>query len=148
MCIINVNIDEVRKQKSRSGQLMLWKVVRKDNRVGLWAGTYGEDHQFNLDRSHDVFVLGVNFPHKYGDLLGVSGRFHCFLTREAARDYLKQRAIRPFYARPNRSKAYAAKVIKVYADRVNVVHIGLDMCTKLPAISVSKMEVKSLKHQR
>lgn len=144
-------------QVIKIGELKLWKVIRKDNRIGLWGETHGEDHPHNQDRHHDLFILGVNTPHNYevkrtyfnSEGSGPkTGRFHCFFTREAARQYLKYRAGRGYYSNPVRKKKYVAKIIVVYADSADVVEIGEDWFTKISAISVSKMTIKSLKHQR
>ncbi len=118
----------------RNGELKLWKAVRKDNKIGLWAETH--------DGSLTVFTVGVNTAKDYG---GLAGRYHCFFTRIAARAYLKHRRARMFY---HNNKKYDAKIIKVYADAENVMSIGVDMEFHIPAISVSKMTIKSLKHQR
>ncbi len=118
----------------RNGELKLWKVIRKDNKIGLWAETHGG--------SLIVFTVGVNIAKDYGK---TAGRYHCFFTRNAARAYLKCRRARVFY---HNNKKYDAKIIKVYADAENVMSIGVDMESHIPAISVSKMAIKSLKHQR
>ena len=130
MCILNDDCAVV-----KNGQLKLWKVVRKDNVVGLWAETYNECNQI-------VFTVGVNTARNYGI---TAGRYHCFFTRNAARAYLKHRRVREFY---HNNEKYDAKIIRVYADTENVMSIGVDTGSHIPAISVSKMTIKSLKHQR
>ena len=130
MCILNDDYVVVKK-----GQLKLWKVVRKDNVVGLWAETYNKRNQI-------VFTVGVNIARNYGT---TAGRYHCFFTRNAARAYLEHRRARMFYYN---NEKYDAKIIKVYADAKDVMSIGVDMASDISAISVSKMTIKSLKHQR
>ena len=130
MCILNDDYAVV-----KNGQLKLWKVVRKDNVVGLWAETHNECNQI-------VFTVGVNTAKDYRK---TAGRYHCFFTRITARAYLKQRRARAFY---HNNKKYDAKIIKVYTDAENVMSIGVDKESRIPAISVSKMTIKSLKHQR
>ena len=119
----------------RNGELKLWKVVRKDNKIGLWAETHS-------GCSLTVFTVGVNTAKDYRK---TAGRYHCFFTRNAARAYLRHRRAREFYCD---NKKYDAKIIKVYADAENVMSIGVDIESHIPAISVSKMTIKSLKHQR
>ncbi len=130
MCILNDDYAVV-----KNGQLKLWKVVRKDNVVGLWRETYNRCNQI-------VFTVGVNTARNYGI---TAGRYHCFFTRNAAQAYLKHRRAREFY---NNNKEHDAKVIKVYADAKDVMSIGVDEASNISAISVSKMTIKSLKHQR
>ncbi len=119
----------------RNGELKLWKVVRKDNKIGLWAETHN-------GCSLIVFTVGVNTAKDYGK---TTGRYHCFFTRIAARAYLKHRKKRRFYCD---NKKYDAKIIRVYADAENVMSIGVDKESRISAISVSKMTIKSLKHQK
>ena len=69
MCILNDDCAVV-----KNGQLKLWKVVRKDNVVGLWRETYNRCNQI-------VFTVGVNTARNYGI---TAGRYHCFFTRNAA----------------------------------------------------------------
>ncbi len=134
MCISN-NDSELKKVQSKNDELKLWKVVRKDNVVGLWAETYNKCNQI-------VFTVGINIAKDYRK---TAGRYHCFFTRIAARAYLKHRRARKFY---HNNEKYDAKIIKVYADAKNVMSIGVDEASNVPAISVSKMTIKSLKHQR
>jgi len=119
----------------KNGELKLWKAIRKDNKIGLWLETHN-------GCSLTVFTVGVNTAEDYGK---TAGRYHCFFTRIAARAYLKYRKKRGFY---RNNKKYDAKIIRVYTDAENVMSIGVDKESRIPAISVSKMTIKSLKHQR
>ena len=127
----------------KNGELKLWKVVRKDNVIGLW----GETNRGNVN--DEAYLLGDNRSHRFVTMFSSprAGQFHCFFTRKSARCYRK--------AHQRRATGWAAsdlmrftKIIRVYADSSDVVAVGVDSNTKIPAISVSKMEIKSLKHQR
>lgn len=119
-------------QAVKNGQLILWKIIRPDNRIGIWRETY--------NRSNSVFRLGVNIAKGFSD--GVA-QFHCFFTRKAARKYTEYREEGGYF----RSKQ-STKTIKVYVNSEDVVSVGLDQESRILAISVSKMTIKSLKHQR
>ena len=132
MCIRN-NESALLKEKNKKTPFVLWKVVRVNGAIGMWRGTY----------SQDKFVVGLNTAERYtrcgfhSEMI-VKGRFHCFLTRKNARDY-----------RINYShKLCKFKIIKVHANRQDIIDVGLDENCALRAISVSKMTIKSLKHQR
>ena len=134
MCIVNDNNAVVKK-----GQLKLWKVIRKDDIIGIW----GETERGNIDC--DKFVFGVNFAAKYSYH---EGAFHCFFTRKEARHYRKHHQEATEYWPANNPMA-KTKIIQVSANSSNVVSVGYDSIDKdVRAISVNKMEIKSLKHQR
>lgn len=119
----------------KTGRLQLWKVIRSDNHIGIWLGTYDV---FTLH----AFQLGVNVAKRCFMRLGhtLNPQFHCFFTRKAARKYIKfQKEV---------GSTWFTKIIKVYADSKDVVLVGVDDKSRIPAISVSKMEIKSLAHQR
>ena len=131
MCIINDDCAVV-----KNGRLKLWKVIKADDSVGLWHETT------SMIGELDSFHVGELTAHDYtpeGENLSVPGAFHCFFTREAARKYLEYRAP---YSWPK------LKIIKVYANSQDVVSVGMEKYSDLYAISVSKMTIKSLKHQR
>jgi len=143
MCI------EVReKQAVKNGEMKLWKVVRKDDQVGLWNETGWEDYKL-VTR---FYRLGVNSPSAYHLFNSKqNGRFHCFFTRKAARKYIEFRNDErrfPFYRNRNRHPLKAPKIIRVYAHSSDVLEVGVDSLSGIPSVSVSKMEIKSLKHQR
>ena len=132
MCIINDDYAVV-----KNGGLVLWKVVKKNNAVGLWRETVPMNSETNS------FCVGELIAHDYiprEEKVPVPGAFHCFFTRKAARKYLEFRV--------NMGVWEKLKIIKVYADSQNVVSVGTERHSKLYAISVSKMEIKSLKRQR
>ncbi len=139
MCIRNDSekVAEIRQQMT---VLQLWKVVRQDGIIGIW----GETKCGNPARRH--FKLGYNYAKQYGSCCA-NGRFHCFITRKNARRYRS--------LHKNRAETYwgndlmgVTKIIKVCANSSEVMDAGRDVETGIPAISVSKMEIKSLKHQR
>ncbi len=132
MCIINDNHVAV-----KNGGLVLWKVVKKNNVIGLWHETspmHSETYSFYVGEliAHDYIPREEKFP--------VRGAFHCFFTRKVARKYLKYRT--------SMGHPHKLKIIKVYANSQNVVSIGTEKYSELYAISVSKMKIKSLKRQR
>ena len=132
MCIVVVNPAFV-----KTGRLQLWKVIRPDNEIGIW----GETHYANGLK----FQIGKNVAHNYlGEFYDDQpAQFHCFFSRKDARRYIKyQREERPYY------RTIRRKIIKVYANSEDVVSIGVDKLSYIPAVSVSKMKIKSLKHQR
>ena len=143
MCILN-NSKKVAEQRQHMTILQLWKVISKDNSVGLWRETSV------IYRGHqEEFYIGKQVAHDYHPQLDtgygyekstVSGAFHCCFTRKAARSYLKYRA--------DCGIGRGLKIIKIYADSCSVISVGIDKHHKISAISVSKMEIKSLKHQR
>ncbi len=137
MCIIN-DPEMLKKEKAKTGRLMLWKLVYKNNCTGVWRET-------------DIggkYIEGVNIPKSYKDReLGQQvGQFHCFFSRESARQYKNHRVDKARLYWVDDRKIF--KIIKVYAARKDIVKVGLDVNTKICCISVSKMEIKSLKHQR
>ena len=139
MCIINDNHVVV-----KNGGLVLWKVVKENNDIGLWRETssmYGETNSFRVGEliAHDYIPSEENIP--------VPGAFHCFFTRKVARKYLKYRVNMGLW-RGGVWVEQKLKIIKVYADSQNVVSVGTEKYSKLYAVSVSRMEIKSLKHQR
>ena len=141
MCIVNDDNAVV-----KNGQLKLWKVMRKDNHIGLWRNTGWCDNAYRSK----IYQLGVNIAKSFttGYLRPVvnPGQFHCFFTRREARKYTKRRYnICPMFLNV---KSALTKIIHVYADSSDVIKIGIDDSTHIRAISVSKMEIKSLKHQR
>ncbi len=129
MYIIN-NPVLLEKERAKKGRIQLWKVIAKNNTQGVWSFTsYGRK-----------FRSGRNVARPYDDTL--TGEFHCYFTRKAARRYILDIAGWLY-------KREQLKIIKVYADRQDIVTVGVnDGCLRMPAISVSKMEIKSLKHQR
>ena len=143
MCIENDDYAVV-----KNGLLKLWKVIRKDNQIGLWANTGWR----NIIEVAEVYQLGVNIAESFL-IPGFSshpttdpGQFHCFFTRKAARRYMKHR-----YCMASlfwRVKSKRTKIIRIYANSSDVVKIGRDDSSDIRAISVSKMTIKSLKHQR
>ena len=139
MCIVNDDYAVV-----KNGQLKLWKVVRKDDKIGLWAGTGwknldAEEYLLGLNTAKD-WQTGFQYP------IQQRGQFHCFFTRKEARAYTNYRysACSDFKLDKNKY----TKIIRVYAKSSDVVMTGNDYDTSIRAISVSKMEIKSLKHQR
>jgi len=136
MCIVADDTMQVIK----NGQLKLWKVIRQDNVIGIWGNT----------RRRDYFKRGLNladeYTARYGTTLPCKGRLHCFFTREEARDYYRRHKIRAISWADDRMAN--TKIIRVFADSKNVVSVGVDKETGIRAISVSKMTIKSLKHQR
>ena len=122
----------------KTGRLQLWKVIRLNNRIGIWGETYDE-------YSNDKFQPGVNIAHSFfrrPNVVRQPAQFHCFSTRAAARQYRKFQKNRIYYA------DFLRKIIKVYANSEDVVLVGVEKESRIPAISVSKIEIKSLNHQR
>ena len=128
MCINN---DEhaLLKEKSKKTPLILWKVVRVSDFIGAWHTTY----------SNKKFVVGKNVAESFLLCGKVKpGQFHCFFTRDNARNYRKY----------DMHQIHKFKIIKVYANREDIVAVGFDENCHRRSLSVSKMEIKSLKHQR
>ena len=127
----------------KNGKLKLWKVMLHNNKVGLWAETGWERRHVDYVKYH----LGVNSPKRYKTgwhcSIAIAGRFHCLFTRKEAREYVRFRLTQ--YAGFSDEKV---KIVRVYADSKDVLEIGKDIESGIRAISVSKMEIKSLKHQR
>ncbi len=139
MCIINDPVS-LKKERAKTGQIQLWKVIRGSNKTGIWGNTCSREKlrlgKNNIAKDYDAATSIDSFDKQ-------PGQFHCCFTRKAARRY------RSFRDCPSLDM----KIIKVYADRKDIVQTGVDKYAgdfngKLPAISVSKMEIKSLKHQR
>lgn len=129
MCIQN-DEEKVAKLRQQMTVLQLWKVVKKDGSVGIWANTCKP-----LDR----FQIGENVAEDYmrsDDGSTYPGAFHCTFTRKAARHYRRFRMIG------------ALKIIKVFARTADIVAAGRDKYADIISVSVSKMEIKSLNHQR
>ena len=141
MCIVNDDCAVV-----KNGRLKLWKVMCKDNHIGLWRNTGWHDVK---DKSK-TYQLGINiaesFTTGYELLVNNPGQFHCLFTRKEARRYTKLRyGCCPMFLN---KKSKKTKIIRVYADSSDVIKIGRDDNLDICAISVSKMEIISLKHQR
>ncbi len=144
MCINNNKL-LVEKERSKASPLVLWKVVRSSNKIGLWRRTYAErkaDFVCPLLKSKS-FRIGVNAARPYYQYgRAEPGEFCCLFTREAARLYRKHGV----------HHGNALKIIKVYVERKDIVHVGTNYVgpghKHINAIGVSKMEIKSLKHQR
>ena len=132
MCIIAAD-----KQVIKTGRLQLWKIIRHSNCVGVWEETYNCRHNFST---------GVNIANDFRDTHGRKqpGCFCCFFTRAAARTYCLE--LTHLGRRGKHSRK--TKVIKVYANSRDVVVSGVDKRTGLRCLGVSKMEIKSLQHQR
>ncbi len=128
-----------RPQVVNNGELKLWKVVRKNDRIGIWFETC---HNTNSEKR---FQMGINVAIVY-EPHTTQGEFHCFFIRKDARRYITHRynmdRLNPYNNRLD------VKIIRVYADSSDVVRIGKDFESGIPCLSVSKMEIKSLKHQR
>ena len=142
MCIKNDDYAVV-----KNGPLKLWKVIRKDNQIGLWAGTGWRNiimivkgYRLGVNIAKSFFIPGFSHPTTN------PGQFHCFFTRKAARRYAKNRYGQCLMFL--RIKSKRTKIIRVYANSSDVVKIGWDDNSGIRAISVSKMTIKSLKHQR
>jgi len=131
------------KQVVKNGELKLWKVIRKDDIIGLW----GETDRLNVKNKR--YQLGDNCPHEFiSDYFQHAvGQFHCFFTRKDARNYRKMHQRRAIYW-PTSDPMGKTKIIRVFAHSTDVVAVGRDKQSNLRALSVSKMEIKSLKHQR
>ncbi len=143
MCIKN-HEGELQKVRSKGGELKLWKVVRRDNKIGLWTGTGwrnpdAEEYLLGLNTAKDSQV-GYQYPTRR------QGQFHCFFTRKEARAYMNYRYKSCSVFKLDKSKY--TKIVRVCAKSSAVVMVGKDYDTGIRAISVSKMEIKSLKHQR
>ncbi len=137
MCIRN-NKEKVAKIRQQMTVLQLWKIVKKGDEVGLWRETDPVGDELSL------FYVGKLTAHDYvprGELSVVPGAFHCFFTRKAARKYLK-------YYRAGKNIQQKLKIIKVYAGAQDIVSVGIEKYSDILAISVSKMEIKSLQHRR
>ncbi len=128
MCIVN-DSEMLKKERAKTGRLMLWKVIKKDNRIGLWNSTF---HDSKFCRGNNTAIIFTK-----------PGQFHCFFTRKAARHYRQMRNGHPWG-----ECFFKMKIIRVFVDRKNIVDAGLDENSLKPSISVSQMEIKSLKHQR
>ncbi len=129
MCIRNDG-EKVAKLRQRMTVLRLWKVVEQDNSVGIWADTREYEENFHVGENTATDYI------RRGDYLRQPGAFHCTFTRKAARRYRTHRWARHL------------KIIKVYAETANIVSAGRDEYADIDSISVSKMEIKSLQHQR
>ena len=143
MCIKN-DRKKVAEQRQRMTVLQLWKVVCGNNSIGLWHETsrINNDYQVKFhigEQAAHNYHPQKDFGSGYEEFL-VPGAFHCCFTRETARSYLKYRTNCGVYGK--------LKIIKVYADSCDVVSVGVDTHHTIFAISVSKMTIKSLKHQR
>ena len=144
MCITNDDCAIV-----KTGRLKLWKVIRRDNQIGLWRNTGWR----NITDVTGVYLLGVNIAKSFkltNNAFSVStyelGQFHCFFTRREARRYTKHRyALCSMFSY---IKSKRTKIIHAYADSSDVIRAGRDESSGIRAISVSKMTIKSLKHQR
>ena len=136
MCIKDDGVTVV-----KNGPMVLWKVIRKDNIIGIWRETKcdnGTGRHFRLGNNHAK-------PFGYNDHF--AARFHCFIKRKDARRYRN--------LHKTRAEIYwdadlmgVTKIIKIYAHSSSVVDVGYDIETGIRAISVSKMKIKSLRHQR
>ncbi|KKL62512.1 hypothetical protein LCGC14_2184470 [marine sediment metagenome] len=143
MCIVNDDNAVV-----KNGRLKLWKVVCRDNKIGLWWGTGWH----NITGIGKMYLLGVNIAKsfisrgKFLKQITHPGQFHCFFTRKEARRYMEHRysVCSMFF----KVKSKRTKIIRVCADSSDVIKVGRDESSDIRAISVSKMEIKSLKHQR
>ncbi len=127
MCISNSKRDLL-KEKSKKTLLTLWKVVRVSNFIGVWRTTYADER----------FMIGKNVAESfllYGEM--VPGQFHCLFTRDDARNYKR-----------NMHTVYKFKIIKIHAIREDIVAVGIDDNQFCKCLSVSKMIIESLKHQR
>ncbi len=148
MCINN-NDSELKKVRSKSSELKLWKVIRRDNQIGLWSGT-GWRSIIEVPETYNIGVNVANaftFHERFNLSISSSpGQFHCFFTRREARKYTKIRYSKCSMFSEVKSKR--TKIVHVYAGSSDVVRIGEDETSGIRAISVSKMEIKSLKHQR
>ena len=128
MCIIS-DSEMLKKERAKTGRLVLWKVIGKDNTQGVWSFT----------QSRNKFSVGGHTASPYAS--GQSGQFHCSLTRKGARQY------RLFVA-GFQFPYTGLKIIKVYACRKDIVDAGIDEGNRVPTVTVSKLTIKSLKHQR
>lgn len=141
MCI-NSNADLVSKERSKTDSLVLWKVIQHNNKIGLWRNTYAE-RKYVYNGKEQKFQIGVNVARSFDyscSSRAHPGEFCCFTTRKSARRY-QTCASGPGHISNK-------KIIKVYADRKDIIHAGYDSNVHVQAISVSKMEIRSLKHQR
>ena len=120
----------LKKERAKTGRLMLWKVICKDNKTGLWSETYN-DRKFHVGNNR---AAGFGWPRFE------KGQFHCFFTRDLARRYKRFRL--------QRGSDKNFKIIKVCANRTCIVRVGHDREFQNRSVSVSRMEIKSLKHQR
>ncbi len=133
MCIIT-NLAMLDIECAKTNQLMLWKVIGKNNLHGVW-------NFIQCQCEGRKFHPGKNTAQKYFDGGKKRGEFHCFFTRKMARQYL-------LYCNDWLYQRENLKIIKVYADRKDIVDAGVHNDVGLPCISVSQMKIKSLKHQR
>ncbi len=127
----------------RTGRLQLWKVLRSDNEIGIWGETHtgsrtstSEYKKFHVGKN-----IALGFMNHHGNFQ--PAQFHCFFSRKNARQYVKYQRERCEYYRHARRK-----IIKVYVNSEDVVLIGIDNLSCIPAVSVSKLVIKSLNHQR
>ena len=129
MCIHN-DEEKVAKLRQQMTVLQLWKVIAKNDDIGIWADTCKPPNKFQIGENvADEYVL-------VDDDIIYPGAFHCTFTRKTARCYQKYRGIR------------ALKIIKVFARTACIVSAGKDEYAGIVSVSVSEMEIKSLKHQR
>ena len=142
MCITNDDYVIV-----KNGRLKLWKVIRRDNQIGLWKGTGWRDARYLGVMYHRGINVARTFTLGYeGFITQHPGQFHCFFTRKEARRYTEHRYFT--CTKFSEVKSKRTKIIRVYADSSDVIRVGRDESSDICAISVSKMEIKSLKHQR
>ena len=126
MCIVN-NPEMLKKEKAKTGRLMLWKVIRGNDGIGIWRNT--------VQRAIRKFSVGENIAvNYYAQSRQYPGQFYCCFTRKAARYYRQFRDC----------EIYKLKIIKVYAHREDIVQVGIDkFANGMPSISLLKMEIKS-----
>lgn len=136
MCIINYR-KVLERERAKKSPLVLWKVIRRNNMIGVWCSTYAEHKKAYRGKTQEFYV-GVNVAKPFhGRYFNDStGEFCCFTTRKSARLYRKYTV----------THLCNPKIIKVYADRADIVHAGKDGMKR--AISVSKFTIKSLNHRR
>lgn len=134
MCIVN-DPEMLKKEKAKTGRLMLWKMVERSNEIGIWSNSKCHDGKFRIGNNK-----AISFLAGYYDTIRTPGQFHGFPSRKLVRAYREKRV--------GMFDSNRFKIIKVYADRKNIMRAGKDEATKIYCISVSKMEIKSLKHQR
>lgn len=138
MCIVNDDYVVV-----KNGPLKLWKIIRKDDVIGIWGET-GRGNE-----GQETFKIGDNYPHDYPLPFGgrCLGQFHCFFTRKDARSYRKTHQNRAGQWGDGDPMGHT-KIIQVFANSNKVVSVGQDKETNINAVSVFKMTIKNLKHQR
>lgn len=125
-------ISTVKNQTTLTGKLRLWKVIYSSNTIGIWNETRDFVQSFYVGRND-----ASAFKNDFGTVK--SGHFCCFFTRKDARAYRRHRGSSTFGS---------FKIIKVCADSADVIACGVDRMTRLRCVGVSKMEIKSLQHQR